>query len=229
MLGTRPHGNFGAVSGGTAARLCGGLAVVSLALAACGGGSSDTTSAPTDSAATTVPGTAFPTESAAPTLPVALPTAPAVGCVTNGKLSGAFELEVKDAITQVNTQNVGENAPDAYYSTYAGKNTIGYFAFGKKATVVVNGDGSWTGETGGEGTIEVASDGTSATVSATLEGSDSTGQRAKPLTVDLVTKCGVTLPTTLPPKPVDTKQNFTEKIVEETLPTTPSGSANSGN
>ena len=225
MFGTRSFTNAGAAAG----RLCGGLAAVSLALVGCSGGSSDTTSAASDSAATTVQGTAFPsTDPTAPTVAVVQPTAPALGCVTNGKLSGAFDLEVKDAITQVNTQNVGENAPDAYYSTFAGKNTIGYFAFGNKATVVVNGDGSWIGESGGEGTIEVAADGTAATVSATLEGSDPTGQRAKPLTVDLVTKCGVTLPTTIPPVPVDTKQNFTEKIVEETLPTTPSGAGSSG-
>ena len=145
------------------------------------------------------------------------------GCVTNGSLSGAFEEKAVDVLTQVNTLNEGENAPDAYYSTRIGKNTIGYFVFGKKATIVVNGDGSWSGESGTDaGIIEIAADGTSATVKATIEGSDANGQRAKPLTVDLVTKCGVALPTTIAPTPVNTKQNVTEVIVEQTdAPTTP--------
>ena len=129
-----------------------------------------------------------------------------------------------DVLTEVNTRNVGENAPDAYYATKIGKNTIGYFVFGKKATVVVNGDGSWSGESGTDaGTIDIAADGTSAIVKATIEGSDAMGQRAKPLTVDLVTKCGVPLPTTIAPVPANTKQNVTETIVEQTeAPTTPS-------
>lgn len=154
----------------------------------------------------------------------ALPSGPKIGCLTNGSLSGAIDLKLVDSITQVNTQNVGENAPDAYYATVAGKNTIGYFVFGKKATVVVNGDGSWTGQSGGEnGAITIAADGTGATVKATIEGSDVNGLRAKPLTLDLVTKCGVELPVVAVPQPVDTKQDFTEKIVEETdLSKTPS-------
>ena len=148
----------------------------------------------------------------------------AIGCLTNGSLSGAFEEKAVDVLTQVNTRNEGANAPDAYYSTKIGKNSIGYFVFGKKATVVVNGDGSWSGESGTDaGTIDIAADGTSATVKATIEGSDANGQRAKPLTVDLVTKCGVPLPTTIAPVPVDTKQNVTEVIVEQTdALTTPS-------
>lgn len=131
-------------------------------------------------------------------------------------MSGPFEENVVDAITRVNTQNAGENAPDAYYATSWGKNTIGYFVFGSKATVVVNGDGSWSGESGTDtGQIEVASDGTKAVVKVTIEGSDATGQRAKPLTLDLVTRCGVEIPTTVVPSPVNTKQNVTVSIVEE--------------
>ena len=141
-----------------------------------------------------------------------------------GALSGAFEEKAVNVLTEVNTRNEGENAPDAYYSTKIGKNSIGYFVFGKKATVVVNGDGSWSAESGtDDGTIDIAADGTSATVKATIEGSDANGQRAKPLTIDLVTKCGLTLPTTIAPTPVNTKQNVTEVIVEQTdARTTPS-------
>ena len=161
---------------------------------------------------------------AAPSLP-GTPAAglASTGCVTNGSLSGAFEEKAVNVLTEVNTRNEGENAPDAYYSTRVGKNSIGYFVFGKKATVVVNGDGSWSGESGTDaGTINIAADGTSATVKATIEGSDANGQRAKPLTVDLVTKCGVVLPTTIAPTPVNTKQNVTEIIVEQTdAPSTP--------
>ncbi len=147
-----------------------------------------------------------------------------IGCLTNGSLSGAFEEKAVDVLTEVNTRNEGENAPDAYYSTKIGKNSIGYFVFGKKATIVVNGDGSWSGESGTDaGTIDIAADGTRATVKATIEGSDANGQRAKPLTVELVTTCGVPLPTTIAPTPVNTKQSVTEVIVEETDPsTTPS-------
>lgn len=149
---------------------------------------------------------------------------PTIGCLTSGSLSGPFEEKVVDVLTEVNTRNVGENAPDAYYATRIGKNTVGYFVFGKKVTLVVNGDGSWSGESGTDvGTIDVAGDGTGATVKATIEGSDATGQRAKPLTVDLVTTCGVELPTTVPPAPVDTKQDVSEVIVEQSDPaTTPS-------
>lgn len=153
---------------------------------------------------------------------VALPTGPVIGCLTNGSITGAFEVRLVDSITQVNTKNVGENAPDAYYATSAGKNTVGYFVFGNKSTVVVNGDGSWTGESGADsGSMEIAADGSGAIVKATIEGSDVNGQRAKPLTLDLVTKCGVELPTTVPPTPADTKQKFTETVVEDTS-TTPS-------
>ena len=164
------------------------------------------------------------TIAAAPLPAVPGPDFGGIGCLTNGSLSGAFEEKAVDVLTQVNTRNEGENAPDAYYSTRIGKNSIGYFVFGKKATIVVNGDGSWSGESGKDsGTIDIAADGTRATVKATLEGSDVNGQRAKPLTVDLVTKCGVPLPTTIAPVPVNTKQNVTETIVEQTdAPTTPS-------
>lgn len=146
------------------------------------------------------------------------------GCLTSGSLSGAFEEKAVDVLTEVNTSNAGENAPDAYYATRIGKNAVGYFVFGKKVTLVVNGDGSWSGESGTDvGTIDVAADGSGATVKATIEGSDATGQRAKPLTVDLVTTCGVALPTTIAPAPVNTTQNVTEVIVEESDPaTTPS-------
>lgn len=153
-----------------------------------------------------------------------LPSIATLGCLTSGSLSGAFEEKALDVRTEVNTSNVGENAPDAYYATRIGKNTVGYFVFGKKVTLVVNGDGSWSGESGTDvGTIDVAADGSGATVKATIEGSDANGQRAEPLTVDLVTRCGVALPTTIAPAPVNTKQNVTEIIVEATDPaTTPS-------
>ena len=159
--------------------------------------------------------------------PVSVETGPSLGCLTNGTMSGPFKEKVVDAITRVNTQNAGENAPDAYYATSWGKNTIGYFVFGSKATVVVNGDGSWSGESGSDvGQIDIASDGTKAVVNVTIEGSDAMGQRAKPLTLDLVTRCGVELPTTIAPVPVNTKQNVTVSIVEEpagsTASTTPS-------
>jgi hypothetical protein len=180
--------------------------------------------APTlDSAAQT---TLVPTSASGEPSSVVLPAVPVnkIGCLTNGTMSGPFEEKVVDAITQVNTQNAGENAPDAYYATTWGKNTIGYFAFGRKATIVVNGDGSWSGQSGADGgKIEVAPDGTSATVQVTLEGSDATGQRAKPLTLNLITKCGVTLPSTVPPAPVNTKQNVTVSSTMETVPSsTPS-------
>ncbi len=152
-----------------------------------------------------------------------VPSAVKIGCLTSGSLSGPFEETAVDVLTEVNTSNAGENAPDAYYATRIGKNTVGYFVFGKKVTLVVNGDGSWSGESGTDvGTIDVAADGSGATVKATIEGSDATGQRAKPLTVDLVTTCGLTLPTTIAPAPANTKQNVTEVIVEETTPATPS-------
>ncbi len=164
------------------------------------------------------------TLSSAPLITVAGAGSAVIGCLTNGSLSGAFEEKAVDVLTEVNTRNEGENAPDAYYATKVGKNSIGYFVFGKKATVVVNGDGSWSGESGTDaGTIDIAADGTRATVKATFEGSDAKGQRAKPLTVDLVTTCGVPLPTTIAPTPVNTKQNVSEIIVEQTeAATTPS-------
>lgn len=207
---------------------------VSLLLAVSGCSSSSDGNDATDAATTVAESSAAPVDSApstqastAPGPPVVAlpqPPAPSVGCLTSGTLSGAFDEKVTDVITEVNTANAGENAPDAYYATRVGKNTIGYFVFGKKATVVVNGDGSWSGESGTDaGVIEVAADGTKATVKATIEGSDANGQRAKPLTVDLVTRCGVTLPTTIAPAPVNTKQNVTEVVVEQTDPaTTPS-------
>lgn len=209
--------------------------VLLVGLAGCKSSSGSTDAAP--STADSTPSVAPPLDSsastAAPTTAstdtpssVVLPAVPVArtGCLTNGTMSGPFEEKVVDAITQVNTQNVGENAPDAYYATSWGKNTIGYFAFGRKATVVVNGDGSWSGQSGADGgTIKVAPDGASATVQVTLEGSDATGQRAKPLTLNLITKCGVLLPVTIPPAPVNTKQNVTVSIVEETIPSsTPS-------
>ena len=206
--------------------LCVGL------VAGCSGGDSKPGTGPTTTASaapstdesSTAPAE-VPQGSVSPTtlLPaVALPPGPFIGCVTNGSLSGAFDLTVVDAITQVNTQNVGENAPDAYYATSAGKNTVGYFVFGKKSTVVVNGDGTWTGESGGDsGSMTIAADGSGAVVKTTIDGSDVNGQRAKPLTVDLVTKCGVPLPTTIAPAPADTTQKFTEKVVDDTS-TTPS-------
>ncbi len=206
--------------------LCVGL------VAGCSGGDSKPGTGPTttSSAAPSIDesttGAAEVTQGSVPAstlLPtVALPTGPVIGCLTNGSITGAFEVKLVDSITQVNTKNVGENAPDAYYATSAGKNTVGYFVFGNKSTVVVNGDGSWTGESGADsGSMKIAADGSGAIVKATIEGSDVNGQRAKPLTLDLVTKCGVELPSTVPPTPADTKQKFTETVVEDTS-TTPS-------
>ena len=135
-----------------------GLALSFGLLGCSSGGSSDSASGPansvstgqtTDAAATPV---ASPTQgsiaSSSPLPTVPGPVGQSLGCLTNGTLSGAFDIKVVDAVTRVNTQNVGENAPDAYYATSADKNTIAYFVFGKKSTVVVNGDGSWTGESG---------------------------------------------------------------------------------
>jgi hypothetical protein len=208
------------------------IAVVAVlsGLAGCSS-SSGTTDAPSSTAATAATAESSPSTGDAPdtlasstveaSTVASAPVGPVTntGCLTNGTMSGPFEEKVVDAITQVNTQNAGENAPDAYYATSWGKNTIGYFAFGGKATIVVNGDGSWSGQSGADGgKIEVAPDGTSATVQVTLEGSDATGQRAKPLTLNLITKCGVVLPVTVPPAPVNTKQNVTVSIVEDTTP-----------
>lgn len=209
-----------------------GLALSFGLLGCSSGGSSDSASGPansvstgqtTDAAATPV---ASPTQgsiaSSSPLPTVPGPVGQSLGCLTNGTLSGAFDIKVVDAVTRVNTQNVGENAPDAYYATSADKNTIAYFVFGKKSTVVVNGDGSWTGESGTDGgSIQIAADGSGAVVKATIEGSDVNGQRAKPLTVDLVTKCGVKIPVPVPVLPANTAQKFTEKIVDESS-TTPS-------
>ncbi len=211
-------------------RFAGLSVLVALLVGGCTGSSdsSDSTSPSISSASETTLVVTDPqpstTIAAAPLPGVPGPDFGGIGCLTNGSLSGAFEEKAVDVLTQVNTRNEGENAPDAYYSTKIGKNSIGYFVFGKKATVVVNGDGSWSGESGTDaGTIDIAADGTSATVKATMEGSDANGQRAKPLTVDLVTKCGVPLPATTAPVPVNTKQNVTEVIVEQTdAPTTPS-------
>ena len=185
----------------------------------------DTTTQPTDTSVGPGAGSTDGSIASSPSLPsvsLPAPVGQSLGCLTNGTLSGAFELTLVDAVTQVNTQNVGENAPDAYYATSADKNTIAYFVFGKKSTVVVNGDGSWTGESGTDGgSMQIAADGTGATVKATIEGSDVNGQRAKPLTLDLVTRCGVLLPSAVAPVPVNTAQKFTEKIVEDPS-TTPS-------
>ena len=216
-------------------------ATVTVILAGCSGGSkstdapavdsaSITTGPPVDTSISSVSVSAGDTgvATSAPTSVVQAPpisVGPRIGCLTNGSISGAIDEKVVDGVTQVNTQNLGENAPDAYYATTVGKNTVGYFVFGKKTTVVVNGDGSWTGQSGADsGAIAIAADGTGGMVKATIEGSDVNGLRAKPLTLDLVTKCGVELPVVVAPTaPPDTKQKFTEKIVEETdLSKTPS-------
>ncbi len=201
--------------------------MIALLVAGCTGSSDSSDSTSSSSSSGSESTVAIPDPQAVTTIAGPLPPGPGagvIGCLTNGSLSGAFEEKAVDVLTVVNTRNEGENAPDAYYATKIGKNSIGYFVFGKRATVVVNGDGSWSGESGTDtGTIDIAADGTSATVKATIEGSDANGQRAKPLTVDLVTKCGVPLPSTIAPVPVDTKQDVKEVIVEQTdAPTTPS-------